>query len=164
MYTIHVPRYQYTHIMYHALVCTCVYMCVHVCACVYMCVHVCACVCMCVHVCTCVCMCVHVCTCVYMCVHVCTCVCMCVHVCTCVYMCVHVCTCVYMCVHVCTCTSLWLQGRVLYDLILYNYSKLMGDVCFLVECDSSLTDDFIKAVKRYRIRKKVSVNNFRLKD
>ena len=60
----------------------------------------------------------------------------------------------------------WLQGRVLYDLILYNNSKIADDVCFLVECDSSLKDDFIKAVKRYRIRKKVSIilTNFLLSD
>ncbi|KAK7108839.1 putative transferase CAF17 homolog, mitochondrial [Littorina saxatilis] len=51
------------------------------------------------------------------------------------------------------------QGRVLYDLILYNHTKVLDDVCFLVECDASLKDEFIKTVKRYRIRKKVDLSD-----
>lgn len=48
------------------------------------------------------------------------------------------------------------QGRVLYDLILYNKSKLM-ESCFLIECDDTLKEDFMKTIKRYRIRKKMDI-------
>ncbi|KAK7478885.1 hypothetical protein BaRGS_00029866 [Batillaria attramentaria] len=50
------------------------------------------------------------------------------------------------------------QGRVLYDLILYNNSTAM-EVCFLIECDDTVKEDFMKTVKRYKIRKKVDVSD-----
>nr|KAG5693483.1 hypothetical protein BaRGS_006473 [Batillaria attramentaria] len=50
------------------------------------------------------------------------------------------------------------QGRVLYDLILYNNSTAM-EVCFLIECDDTVKEDFMKTVKRYKIRKKWGSNH-----
>lgn len=51
------------------------------------------------------------------------------------------------------------QGRVLYDLILYNQSRVLTEVCFLVECDASLKEEFIKTIKTFRIRKKVDITD-----
>lgn len=49
------------------------------------------------------------------------------------------------------------QGRVLYDLLLYR--KPCEEPCILVECDRTVVDNFISDVKKYRIRKKVSLEN-----
>ncbi|KAL8581785.1 hypothetical protein ACOMHN_043203 [Nucella lapillus] len=57
------------------------------------------------------------------------------------------------------CMMLNVQGRVLYDLIVYNHTQDFESVCFLIECDASLKEDFIKAIKRYRIRKKVYITD-----
>merc|ERR1712150_101792 len=48
------------------------------------------------------------------------------------------------------------QGRVLFDLILYNISST-NDTVFLVECDAHGVQDLIKLLKRYKIRKKVDI-------
>ncbi|XP_067946572.1 putative transferase CAF17 homolog, mitochondrial [Watersipora subatra] len=50
-----------------------------------------------------------------------------------------------------------IKGRVLCDLILYNDTKEAGNV--LVEVDSSQTDLLIKTFKKYKIRKKVKIEN-----
>lgn len=52
-------------------------------------------------------------------------------------------------------SMLSLQGRVQFDLLLYNHSKTSDDLCFLIECDGDLKDDFIKTIKRFKIRRKV---------
>ncbi|XP_076445509.1 iron-sulfur cluster assembly factor IBA57, mitochondrial-like [Babylonia areolata] len=57
------------------------------------------------------------------------------------------------------CMMLNVQGRVLYDLIVYNQTQKLESVCLLIECDASLKEDFMKAVKRYRIRKKVDITD-----
>ncbi|XP_041351566.1 putative transferase CAF17 homolog, mitochondrial [Gigantopelta aegis] len=45
------------------------------------------------------------------------------------------------------------QGRVLYDLILY-----LKDSKIFIECDAQVRDEFIKTIKKYKIRKKVEIN------
>ena len=45
------------------------------------------------------------------------------------------------------------QGRVLYDVILYHHGDDNGGV--LLECDSQATQDVIKHLRRYALRSKV---------
>ena len=52
------------------------------------------------------------------------------------------------------------QGRVLYDTVLYN-AGTSDEPCVLMECDKEVVPEFIKLMKRYKIRKKV--RNFFLK-
>lgn len=49
------------------------------------------------------------------------------------------------------------QGRVLYDLMMYHCSDVTGDPYLLLECDASITTELIKLMKRYKIRKKIDI-------
>lgn len=49
------------------------------------------------------------------------------------------------------------QGRVLYDLIMYKPNPSPEDSTFLIECDAAVVEEFIQTVKRYKIRKKVDI-------
>ncbi|XP_014779538.1 putative transferase CAF17 homolog, mitochondrial isoform X2 [Octopus bimaculoides] len=49
------------------------------------------------------------------------------------------------------------QGRILYDIFIYALPNQSSD--FFLECDTSIINDLIKLLKRYKIRKKVSVEN-----
>lgn len=51
------------------------------------------------------------------------------------------------------------QGRVLYDLILYDVSPENGDGSILMECAAPLAEEVAFTIKKYRIRKKVSIEN-----
>lgn len=51
------------------------------------------------------------------------------------------------------------QGRVLYDLLLYDVSQIFGDSAVFVECDRSIVDKLITDIKKYKIRKKVTLDN-----
>ena len=51
---------------------------------------------------------------------------------------------------------LFLQGRVLYDLIVYNKGKGANTPSYLLECDSEVTSELLALMKKYKIRKKVS--------
>ena len=48
------------------------------------------------------------------------------------------------------------QGRVLYDIIIYNVIKDNGSPHYLIECDQSVAKEMLKKLKVYKIRKKVS--------
>lgn len=50
------------------------------------------------------------------------------------------------------------QGRVLYDLILYNNSTAM-ESSILVECDYYIKDEVIEIIQRYKMRKKVDIHD-----
>ena len=47
------------------------------------------------------------------------------------------------------------QGRVLYDLIVYNKGKGAGKPSYLLECDQEVTSELLALMKKYKIRKKV---------
>ena len=49
------------------------------------------------------------------------------------------------------------QGRVMYDLLLYQKVLDDGNPCVLLEHDRHVTSDFIKLLKRYKIRKKIDI-------
>ncbi|KAL5009718.1 hypothetical protein ScPMuIL_012023 [Solemya velum] len=49
------------------------------------------------------------------------------------------------------------QGRVLYDLILYNVSRESDDTHLLIECDAGVTQELLTVLKRYKIRRKVDI-------
>ncbi|KAL3881478.1 hypothetical protein ACJMK2_027917 [Sinanodonta woodiana] len=51
------------------------------------------------------------------------------------------------------------QGRVLYDLILYDVSQSMGENCLLVECEVTAVEEIMKLIKKYKLRKKVEIAN-----
>lgn len=51
------------------------------------------------------------------------------------------------------------QGRVMYDLILYDVSHRLGAKAVLIECDRGLSDQLLTDIKKYKIRKKVSIDN-----
>lgn len=54
------------------------------------------------------------------------------------------------------------QGRVLYDLIIYVVpTQAEGENCFYLECDTNVSTDIIKYFKRYKIRKKVTVTDLK---
>ena len=48
-----------------------------------------------------------------------------------------------------------LQGRVLYDLIVYHISRDGETPYFLIECERAVVPDLISLLKKYKIRKKV---------
>ncbi|XP_029971205.1 iron-sulfur cluster assembly factor IBA57, mitochondrial [Salarias fasciatus] len=50
------------------------------------------------------------------------------------------------------------QGRTLYDVILYRLKGSEGADSVLMECDGTLRDSVLKHLKMYRIRRKVSVS------
>ena len=77
--------------LFHAIICVCMW--VRVCLSVIMCAHVCLCVCVCVYVCVCLCMCLCIC------LYVCVCLCACMWV----WVYVRVCVCACMCVYVFLC-------------------------------------------------------------
>ncbi|KAL4237443.1 Iron-sulfur clusters incorporation protein [Mactra antiquata] len=54
---------------------------------------------------------------------------------------------------------LTVQGRVMYDLILYDVSDSLGESAILIECDRGMTDQLISDIKKYKIRKKVAIEN-----
>ncbi|XP_069104473.1 putative transferase CAF17 homolog, mitochondrial isoform X2 [Argopecten irradians] len=49
------------------------------------------------------------------------------------------------------------QGRVLYDLLMYHSADKSGKSALLLECDSSITQELVKLMRRYKIRKKVDI-------
>ncbi|XP_033739627.1 putative transferase CAF17 homolog, mitochondrial [Pecten maximus] len=49
------------------------------------------------------------------------------------------------------------QGRVLYDLLMYHSTDVTGKSVLLMECDATVTDELVKLMKRYKIRKKVDI-------
>ncbi|XP_064618390.1 putative transferase CAF17 homolog, mitochondrial [Liolophura sinensis] len=51
------------------------------------------------------------------------------------------------------------QGRVMYDLLVYNISASSDRPCFLIECDRTATDSLIKDIKKYKLRKKIDIVN-----
>ncbi len=50
------------------------------------------------------------------------------------------------------------QGRVLYDLIIYNKSQGGEKPSYLIECEKEVSAEFLSAMKKYKIRKKVFEN------
>ena len=50
---------------------------------------------------------------------------------------------------------MYIQGRVLYDLIVYDISEGDLERSLLLECDRSLLKKALSDVSRYKIRKKV---------
>ncbi|BFZ10133.1 hypothetical protein BsWGS_13172 [Bradybaena similaris] len=58
------------------------------------------------------------------------------------------------------CMMLNVQGRILYDLFVYNVTKADTDpVTFLLDADASGIDDLIKIFKKYKLRKKVDISD-----
>ncbi|XP_059143849.1 putative transferase CAF17 homolog, mitochondrial [Physella acuta] len=51
------------------------------------------------------------------------------------------------------------QGRVLYDLFLYNITYKCKTPTLLVDVDSTAKDEIIKILKRYKLRKKVDISD-----
>ncbi|XP_050417428.1 putative transferase CAF17 homolog, mitochondrial [Patella vulgata] len=51
------------------------------------------------------------------------------------------------------------QGRVLYDLLLYNMSAKKETANIWIECASEVKDEFIQTMKKYKIRKKVDISD-----
>ncbi|OWF45531.1 putative transferase CAF17 homolog, mitochondrial [Mizuhopecten yessoensis] len=49
------------------------------------------------------------------------------------------------------------QGRVLYDLLMYHSTDVSGNSVLLLESDANVTSELIKLLKRYKIRKKVDI-------
>ncbi|XP_060085232.1 putative transferase CAF17 homolog, mitochondrial [Ylistrum balloti] len=49
------------------------------------------------------------------------------------------------------------QGRVLYDLLMFHATDVTGKSFLLLECDTNVTEDLLKLIKRYKIRKKVDI-------
>ena len=47
------------------------------------------------------------------------------------------------------------QGRILYDMILYNKSGKGDKPSYLIECEKDVIPEFISMMKKYKIRKKV---------
>ncbi|CAH1800204.1 unnamed protein product, partial [Owenia fusiformis] len=50
-----------------------------------------------------------------------------------------------------------IQGRVLYDVILYNISSNESEPAILLECDKEIATELYKTLKKYKIRKKVKL-------
>lgn len=48
------------------------------------------------------------------------------------------------------------QGRVLYDVFIYRHKTSPSNL--LIECDSRISDDVVKHLKIYRVRKKIDIN------
>ncbi|CAL1528939.1 unnamed protein product [Lymnaea stagnalis] len=51
------------------------------------------------------------------------------------------------------------QGRVLYDLFLYNITNEGGSTTLLVDVDKSVKAELVQVLKRYRLRKKVDISD-----
>ncbi|XP_045187104.2 putative transferase CAF17 homolog, mitochondrial [Mercenaria mercenaria] len=51
------------------------------------------------------------------------------------------------------------QGRVLYDLLLYDVAQIFGEKAVFVECDRNMAQQLITDIKKYKIRKKVSLED-----
>ena len=47
------------------------------------------------------------------------------------------------------------QGRVQYDLLLYDVSQIFGEKAVFMECDRTMVYQLITDIKKYKIRKKV---------
>jgi folate-binding Fe-S cluster repair protein YgfZ len=47
------------------------------------------------------------------------------------------------------------QGRVLYDIIIYNACTEHQPENFLIECDVQVTQELVKYLKKYKLRRKV---------
>ena len=53
-----------------------------------------------------------------------------------------------------------LQGRVLYDVIIYNVSSPLSEVQkYLVECDAAVASDIVSHLKKYKLRKSCDIVN-----
>lgn len=52
-----------------------------------------------------------------------------------------------------------IQGRVQYDLILYDVSQIYGEKAVFMECDRNMVNQLITDIKKYKIRKKVSLDD-----
>ncbi|XP_028328659.1 putative transferase CAF17 homolog, mitochondrial [Gouania willdenowi] len=50
------------------------------------------------------------------------------------------------------------QGRTLYDVILYRFSESDGGDGVYLECDATMTDSLVKHLKTFKIRRKVSIS------
>ncbi|XP_061694883.1 putative transferase CAF17 homolog, mitochondrial [Syngnathoides biaculeatus] len=50
------------------------------------------------------------------------------------------------------------QGRTLYDVILYSHKEAATGSGVLLECDSAVTDSLLRHLKVYKIRRKIDVN------
>ncbi|ESO09641.1 hypothetical protein HELRODRAFT_158244 [Helobdella robusta] len=53
------------------------------------------------------------------------------------------------------------QGRVLYDLLLYKIDALFKEESsILIECDNVIREDLVNILKKYKLRKKISISLF----
>ncbi|XP_019734669.1 iron-sulfur cluster assembly factor IBA57, mitochondrial [Hippocampus comes] len=50
------------------------------------------------------------------------------------------------------------QGRTLYDVILYSQKEAARGSGILLECDSAMTDSLLRHLKVYKIRRKININ------
>uniref|UniRef100_A0A0B7A4T8 CAF17 C-terminal domain-containing protein n=1 Tax=Arion vulgaris TaxID=1028688 RepID=A0A0B7A4T8_9EUPU len=58
------------------------------------------------------------------------------------------------------CMMLNVQGRVLYDLFVYNITKAETDpMTCLIDVDDSAVNDLLKIFKKYKLRKKIDISN-----
>lgn len=54
------------------------------------------------------------------------------------------------------------QGRVMYDLLLYDFNGSENDRNIMLECDRTVVDQIVQDMKKYKLRKEVNVATVRL--